>query len=35
MLVMSFLGEAVEGRLAGKRLPLVASQLLMWEDWKE
>ena len=30
-----FLGEAVEGRLTGKRLPLVASQLVVWGDWRE
>ncbi len=29
-----FFGEAVAGRLAGTKLPLVASQILQWGDWK-
>ena len=30
-----FLGEAVDGKLAGTKLPLVASQLIAWGHWKE
>ena len=30
-----FLGEAVEGPMAGTKLELVASQLVRWSTWKE